>query len=368
MIEVVNVNKTFGEKHVLKDINATFDAGKVNMIIGRSGSGKTVLLKNIVGLVTPETGEIYFDKREFVNVDEKGKREIRKEMGMVFQGSALFTSNNVEENVMLPLDLFTKMSKAEKQKRVDFCLDRVGIVNAHHSFPSEISGGMQKRVAIARAIALNPRYLFCDEPNSGLDPQTSILIDQLIKEITVEYNITTIVNTHDMNSIMEIGDNICFIYQGNKWWQGSKDDIFTTDNPELNDFVFASVALTLASCNMPGKQEQMVLEERVLEEETMENIFYEMHLADAMVSLRLVQVDGHTSLTQYQVDSLIYESIYDKYGCTRESFEESILWYLENEPNKLRGIYERIVERFNQNIAEIGGSKTDSTALENNTL
>ena len=240
MIEVVNVNKTFGEKHVLKDINATFDAGKVNMIIGRSGSGKTVLLKNIVGLVTPETGEIYFDGREFVKVDEKRKREIRKDMGMVFQGSALFTSNNVEENVMLPLDLFTKMSKAEKQKRVDFCLDRVGIVNSHHSFPSEISGGMQKRVAIARAIALNPKYLFCDEPNSGLDPQTSILIDQLIKEITVEYNITTIVNTHDMNSIMEIGDNICFIYQGNKWWQGSRDDIFTTDNIELNDFVFAS--------------------------------------------------------------------------------------------------------------------------------
>ena len=240
MIEVVNVNKTFGEKHVLKDINATFDEGKVNMIIGRSGSGKTVLLKNIVGLVTPETGEIYFNGREFVNVDEKAKREIRKEMGMVFQGSALFTSNNVEENVMLPLDLFTNMTKAEKQKRVDFCLDRVGIVNSHHSFPSEISGGMQKRVAIARAIALNPKYLFCDEPNSGLDPQTSILIDQLIKEITVEYNITTIVNTHDMNSIMEIGDNICFIYQGNKWWQGSKDDIFTTDNAELNDFVFAS--------------------------------------------------------------------------------------------------------------------------------
>ncbi|MBO7651365.1 MAG: ATP-binding cassette domain-containing protein [Bacteroidales bacterium] len=240
MIEVVNVNKTFGEKHVLKDINATFDEGKVNMIIGRSGSGKTVLLKNIVGLVTPETGEIYFNGREFVNVDEKGKREIRKEMGMVFQGSALFTSNNVEENVMLPLDLFTKMTKAEKQKRVDFCLDRVGIVNSHHSFPSEISGGMQKRVAIARAIALNPRYLFCDEPNSGLDPQTSILIDQLIREITIEYNITTIVNTHDMNSIMEIGDNICFIYQGNKWWQGSKEDIFTTDNAELNDFVFAS--------------------------------------------------------------------------------------------------------------------------------
>ena len=240
MIEVVNVNKTFGEKHVLKDINATFDAGKVNMIIGRSGSGKTVLLKNIVGLVIRETGEIYFDGREFVKVDEKRKREIRKDMGMVFQGSALFTSNNVEENVMLPLDLFTKMSKAEKQKRVDFCLDRVGIVNSHHSFPSEISGGMQKRVAIARAIALNPKYLFCDEPNSGLDPQTSILIDQLIKEITVEYNITTIVNTHDMNSIMEIGDNICFIYQGNKLWQGSKDDIFTTDNPELNDFVFAS--------------------------------------------------------------------------------------------------------------------------------
>jgi len=237
MIEVVNVNKTFGEKHVLKDINATFDEGKVNMIIGRSGSGKTVLLKNIVGLVTPETGEIYFNGREFVNVDEKKKREIRKEMGMVFQGSALFTSNNVEENVMLPLDLFTNMTKAEKQKRVDFCLDRVGIKNANHAYPSEISGGMQKRVAIARAISLNPKYLFCDEPNSGLDPQTSILIDQLIKEITVEYNITTIVNTHDMNSIMEIGDNICFIYLGNKWWQGTKDDIFTTDNVELNQKV-----------------------------------------------------------------------------------------------------------------------------------
>ncbi len=240
MIEVVNVNKTFGEKHVLKNINATFNEGKVNMIIGRSGSGKTVLLKNIVGLLTPETGEIIFDKREFVNVSENEKREIRKEMGMVFQGSALFTSSTVEENVMLPLDLFTKMSNAEKQKRVDFCLDRVNIKNANKSFPSEISGGMQKRVAIARAIALNPKYLFCDEPNSGLDPQTSILIDQLIKDITVEYGITTIVNTHDMNSIMEIGDNICFIYEGNKWWQGSKDDVFKSDNQELNDFVFAS--------------------------------------------------------------------------------------------------------------------------------
>ena len=240
MIEVVGVNKTFGDKHVLKDINATFDEGKVNMIIGRSGSGKTVLLKNIVGLLTPETGEILFNKREFVHADEKFKREIRKEMGMVFQGSALFTSSTVEENVMLPLDLFTNMSKAEKQKRVDFCLDRVNIKNSNNSYPSEISGGMQKRVAIARAIALNPKYLFCDEPNSGLDPQTSILIDQLIKEITVEYGITTIVNTHDMNSIMEIGDNICFIYMGNKWWQGSKDDIFKTDNQELNDFVFAS--------------------------------------------------------------------------------------------------------------------------------
>lgn len=240
MIEVVGVNKTFGDKHVLKDINATFEEGKVNMIIGRSGSGKTVLLKNIVGLLTPETGEIYFNGREFVNVDEKCKREIRKEMGMVFQGSALFTSSTVEENVMLPLDLFTKMSKAEKQKRVDFCLDRVNIKNSNKSYPSEISGGMQKRVAIARAIALNPRYLFCDEPNSGLDPQTSILIDQLIREITLEYGITTIVNTHDMNSIMEIGDNICFIYQGNKWWQGTKDDIFKADNQELNDFVFAS--------------------------------------------------------------------------------------------------------------------------------
>lgn len=240
MIEVVNINKTFGEKHVLKNISATFEEGKVNMIIGRSGSGKTVMLKSIIGLLTPETGEIYFNKREFIHSEEKFRREIRKEMGMVFQGSALFTSLNVEKNVMLPLDFFTNMTMAEKQKRVDFCLDRVNIKNANKSFPAEISGGMQKRVAIARAIALNPKYLFCDEPNSGLDPQTSILIDRLIREITLEYKMTTIVNTHDMNSIMEIGDKICYIHLGEKWWEGTNKEIFTANNQELNDFVFAS--------------------------------------------------------------------------------------------------------------------------------
>lgn len=240
MIEVVKVNKLFGDNHVLKDINTFFEPGKVSMIIGRSGSGKTVLLKCIVGLLIPDSGEIYFDKREFTKSNIKFKTQIRQELGMVFQGGALFTSSTVEENVGFPLDLFTNWSKSEKQKRIDFCLERVGIKNANKLYPTEISGGMQKRVAIARAIVLNPKYLCCDEPNSGLDPQTAILIDRLISEITKEYNITTIVNTHDMNSVMEIADSINFIYQGNNWWQGTKDDIFNTDNKQLNDFVFAS--------------------------------------------------------------------------------------------------------------------------------
>ncbi len=240
MIEVRNVNKSFGDKHVLKDINATFKPGNVNMIIGRSGSGKTVLLKSIIGLHVPETGDIFFDGREFIRANMKFKREIRQEIGMVFQGGALFTSQTVEENIMFPLNLFTNWSKAEKLKRVNFCLERVNIQNANHLYPSEISGGMQKRVSIARAISLNPKYLFCDEPNSGLDPQTAILIDRLIKEITIEYDITTIVNTHDMNSVMEAGDSINYIHEGQNWWQGGREDIFNSDNIELNQFVFAS--------------------------------------------------------------------------------------------------------------------------------
>lgn len=240
MIEVKNINKYFGDNHVLIDLSADFEPGKVSMVIGKSGSGKTVLLKSIVGLYKPESGDIFFDGREFIRTSINFKREIRKELGMVFQGGALFTSLSVEENIMFPLNQFTAWSKAEKLKRVNFCLDRVNIQNANLLFPSEISGGMQKRVAIARAIVLNPKYLFCDEPNSGLDPQTAILIDQLIKEITIEYNITTIVNTHDMNSAMEIGDSINFIHNGQNWWQGNRKDIFNTDNTELNEFVFAS--------------------------------------------------------------------------------------------------------------------------------
>lgn len=240
MIKCQNIFKSFDGRNVLEDISVEFETGKTNLIIGRSGSGKTVLLKTLVGLHEPDSGTIDFDDVRYTSLSFAERKAIRKNIGMIFQGGALIDSATVFENVKLPLDLFTTHSEAEKRKRVEFCLERVELSHAPHLYPSELSGGMIKRAAIARAIVLNPRYLFCDEPNSGLDPQTSILIDQLIKEITVEYNITTIVNTHDMNSIMEIGDNICFIYQGNKWWQGSKDDIFTTDNPELNDFVFAS--------------------------------------------------------------------------------------------------------------------------------
>ena len=240
MIEVKNINKTFGDNKVLKDITASFHKGKVNMIIGQSGQGKSVLAKCIVGLHEVNSGQIMYDDRDFCNMNRSEKKEIHKEIGMLFQGAALFDSLTVEENVMFPLTMFTKKSKAEMLERVNFCLDRVNLTGRNKLFPSECSGGMQKRVAIARAIAMNPKYLFCDEPNSGLDPKTSIVIDNLIREITYEYNITTIVITHDMNSVIEIGDNILFIHQGKNWWQGDRNSIITTDNPEINDFVYAS--------------------------------------------------------------------------------------------------------------------------------
>lgn len=240
MIEVKNIHKTFGDNEVLKDITATFHKGKVNMIIGQSGQGKSVLAKSIVGLHDVNSGQILYEDRDFCNMNRTEKKEIHKEIGMLFQGAALFDSLTVEENVMFPLTMFTKMSKAEMLERVNFCLERVNLIGRNNLFPSECSGGMQKRVAIARAIAMNPKYLFCDEPNSGLDPKTSIVIDNLIREITYEYNITTIVITHDMNSVIEIGDNILFIHQGKNWWQGDRNSIITTDNPEINDFVYAS--------------------------------------------------------------------------------------------------------------------------------
>jgi ABC-type transport system involved in resistance to organic solvents, ATPase component len=240
MIKAVNVSKSFDGRLVIDNISATFHQGKINQIIGQSGSGKTVLLKSLVGLYHIEKGEIYYNDTLFSAIDRKGRQELRKKIGMLFQGGALFDSVSVLENVKFPLDMFTDLSEAEKLERANFCLQRVKISNSNHLFPSEISGGMQKRVAIARAIALNPKYLFCDEPNSGLDPSTAIVIDNLIKEITEEYQITTIINTHDMNSVMEIGDKILFIYQGKKWWEGTRDEILNSENKELNEFVFSS--------------------------------------------------------------------------------------------------------------------------------
>ncbi|RXR21992.1 MULTISPECIES: ABC transporter ATP-binding protein [Flavobacterium] len=240
MIEVRNVEKSFGTAKVLKGITTTFDTGKTNLIIGQSGSGKTVLLKSLLGIHTPDSGIISFDGRVLSQMDSDERRELRTEIGMVFQGSALFDSMTVEENVAFPLKMFTQKTPAEIKERVDFVIDRVNLVNAHHKKPSELSGGMQKRVAIARAIVNNPRYLFCDEPNSGLDPKTSIVIDNLIHEITVEYNITTVINTHDMNSVMEIGDKIVFLKEGILAWEGTKKDIFKTDNEAVTDFVYSS--------------------------------------------------------------------------------------------------------------------------------
>ena len=240
MIEVKNLYKTFGDNHVLKDVSFKFESGKTNLIIGASGSGKTTLIKCMVGLHVSDSGHILFNHSSFDEMDKKQKRELRKEIGMLFQGGALFDYLTVQENISFPLNMFTDMDEEEKKDRVDFCLKRVNLNNANNLYPSELSGGMMKRVAIARAISMKPKYLFCDEPNSGLDPKTAILIDNLIQEITQEYKITTIVNTHDMNSVMEIGDNIAFIHEGNLAWKGDKYSIIKSDTKEVDDFVFAS--------------------------------------------------------------------------------------------------------------------------------
>lgn len=240
MIEVKNVSKSFGDTQVLKDVSYTYERGKVNMIIGQSGSGKSVLAKCMVGLHKPEQGQIYYDGEDFVPMSREEKSLIRQHIGMLFQASALFDNLTVEENVMFPLSMFTDMSKSEMQHRADEVLERVNLSGKNKLYPAETSGGMQKRIAIARAISAKPRYLFCDEPNSGLDPLTSIVIDNLISDITKEMDITTVVITHDMNSVIEIGEKIMFIYNGEKWWEGTKEEIITTDNPEINDFVYAS--------------------------------------------------------------------------------------------------------------------------------
>ena len=240
MIEVRNLTKSFGNKVVLDNINVTFETGKTNLIIGQSGSGKTVLMKNLVGLLQPTSGKVLYDDRDFTQMSKKEKVLMRREMGMIFQSAALFDSLNVLENVMFPLDMFSTMNYRERVKRAQECLDRVNLIEAQQKYPGEISGGMQKRVAIARAIVMNPKYLFCDEPNSGLDPKTSLVIDELLSGITKDYNMTTIINTHDMNSVMGIGENICFIYQGHKEWQGNKNEVMTSTNEKLNDLVFAS--------------------------------------------------------------------------------------------------------------------------------
>ena len=240
MIEIKHLYKSFEDKEVLHDINAVFENGKTNLIIGQSGSGKTVLMKNIVGLLDPTRGEVLYDGRDFVAMSKNEKVLLRREMGMIFQSAALFDSISVLENVMFPLDMFSSMNLRERTKRAMDCLDRVNLMGAEKKFPGELSGGMQKRVAIARAIALNPKYLFCDEPNSGLDPKTSLVIDELLHGITQEFQTTTIINTHDMNSVMGIGENIIFIHQGEAAWTGNKDQIMTSTNQKLNDFIFAS--------------------------------------------------------------------------------------------------------------------------------
>jgi len=254
MIEIKNIRKAFGNKEVLSGIDGTFKPSDTSLIIGGSGTGKSVLLKCIVGLVKPDEGTVLYDGRDFTNGDVETQKEIRREMGMLFQGSALFDSKNVEQNVMFPLDMLTKMSQEEKLERVNFCLERVGLANVNKRMPSEISGGMQKRVGIARAIVLNPKYLFCDEPNSGLDPLTAIKIDELIREITDEYKITTIVVTHDMNSVMEIGEYIMFMYKGKKVWEGTSANITDSEVPELNEFIFANRLLRDAAENNDRKE------------------------------------------------------------------------------------------------------------------
>lgn len=240
MIEVKNISKSFEGQMVLQDISTTFEKGKTNLIIGQSGSGKTVLMKCCIGLLEPDKGEVIFDGNNFSGLKEKNKKKIRQEMGVLFQGGALFDSYTVEENVMFPLNMFTQMTLEEKHDRVNEVLKHVNIINANNKYPSEISGGMIKRVAIARAIALNPKYLFCDEPNSGLDPKTAELIDQLISQLTESFDMTTVINTHDMNSVLQIGEKVAYIHKGELWWEGDKHNILNTDNTELNDFVFAT--------------------------------------------------------------------------------------------------------------------------------
>jgi phospholipid/cholesterol/gamma-HCH transport system ATP-binding protein len=240
VLEVRNIKKSFGDKVVINDVSAVMKAGQCNLIIGSSGSGKTVLMKCMVGLFAPDAGQVLYGGKDFTAMNGDDRTEIRKEIGMLFQGSALFDSLTVEKNVMFPLDMFTNDTYGKKLKRVNETLARVNLVDANRKFPSELSGGMRKRVALARAIVLNPKYLFCDEPNSGLDPQTSLVIDKLIKEITEEYNITTVVNTHDMNSVMEIGNYILYMYQGDKEWEGSNKEIIFSKNQRLNEFIFAS--------------------------------------------------------------------------------------------------------------------------------
>ncbi|WKK57828.1 MULTISPECIES: ABC transporter ATP-binding protein [unclassified Sphingobacterium] len=246
MIEVKNIHKSFGDNHVLTGIDAVFEPGKVSLIIGGSGSGKSTLLKCIVGLHEPTEGKVFFDGQEFTKMNFEEKVPIRKEIGMLFQNSALFDSMTVEQNIVFTLDMFSDMSKAEKVERANFCLERVNLAGKNDLYPSELSGGMKKRVGIARAISMNPKYLFCDEPNSGLDPATSILIDELIQELTDEFKCTTVVVTHDMNSVMGIGDYILFLFKGQKYWEGSNQDMLKSDNKELNDFVFASPLMKAA--------------------------------------------------------------------------------------------------------------------------
>ena len=240
MIEIKNITKSFGEKVILQDVSATMQTGKCNLIIGASGSGKSVLTKVMVGLFEPDGGEVLYDDANMTSLQQNKRKELRQQIGMLFQGSALFDSMTVEENILFPLDMFTKMTPSEKRKRANEVLARVNLVDANKKYPAEISGGMKKRVGIARAIVLNPKYLFCDEPNSGLDPQTSLLIDKLIREITTDYNMTTIVVTHDMNSVMEIGDFIMYLHQGKKQWEGSNKDIIFSNDELLNNFIFAS--------------------------------------------------------------------------------------------------------------------------------
>lgn len=240
MIEIKDIKKSFGQQQVLKGISAVFETGKCNLIIGKSGSGKTVTLKTMVGLVTPDEGEVIYDGRSFTNMDTHQRTELRREIGMLFQGSALFDSMTVEENIRFPLDMFTNYSPSEKLDKVNECLKRVNMTNTNKKFPDELSGGMKKRVGIARAIVLNPKYLFCDEPNSGLDPKTSIVIDDLIQDITQEYKMTTIINTHDMNSVMGIGDKVLFLHEGFKYWEGNSKEIMKIQDGELFDFIFAS--------------------------------------------------------------------------------------------------------------------------------